>query len=226
MFTLNRSRREHRLSQRRAQSAALSGSGPCPDEAPPAAHPGGVGKFALFAEVMWAGVLIVVLSLPILTLPAALVAGIGHLRRFLAAEPSGIGAVLRDFRASVVGGLGVAVVALAGAAASILTMGLARADDTQIGTLMIVVSVAAVVIIVAALVMSAAAWTREGGWLRSARGLRSQLDADLGGAGYVVVALLCAALLAWQQFILVLPGLGLVAFCAAARLRAPATNQH
>ena len=77
------------------------------------------GRFALFGEVLLTGVMVFVLSLPVLTLPAALVAGIRHLRRFTNGEGSSVAGLWRDFRDALWGGVGVALVALFGAAAAL-----------------------------------------------------------------------------------------------------------
>ena len=47
-----------------------------------AGHRPGVGRFALFGEVLLTGAAVAACAIVVLTLPAALVAGIAHLRRF------------------------------------------------------------------------------------------------------------------------------------------------
>ena len=174
------------------------------------------GRFALFGEVLLTGVLVFVLSLPVLTLPAALVAGIRHLRRFTNDEGTGVAGLWRDFRDALWGGVGVAFVAFLGAAAALVTVGLAGADRTAVGTVMAVVGRLGLAIVATAVLMAAGAWTRDGGWLRAARNLRRSLEADPAGAVYLLVAVGLAAVLTWQFLLLVVPCLGLLVFAVVA----------
>ncbi|GAB3113745.1 hypothetical protein GCM10027160_18230 [Streptomyces calidiresistens] len=56
---------------------------------------------ALFGETLLTGVVVLVLTLPLITLLPALAAGTAHLRRHLAGESERIGDLLRDFVAAV-----------------------------------------------------------------------------------------------------------------------------
>jgi hypothetical protein len=174
------------------------------------------GRFALFGEALLTGVVVFVLALPVLTLPAALVAGVGHLRRFTHAEGSGAAALWRDFRDAALGGIGVAIVGLIGTAAALFAIGLAGADRTAAGTVMAVVGRLGLAIVGTAILMAAGAWTREGGWLRAGHDLRRRLDADPAGAAYLLVAVALAAVLTWQFLLLLVPCLGLLAFAVVA----------
>ena len=78
------SRREEKAARR----ADLSGAGPVLQERAPMRFPGATGAFALFGEVLLVGLLITVGGILLVTLPAALAAGIRHLRRYLNAEAS------------------------------------------------------------------------------------------------------------------------------------------
>jgi len=172
--------------------------------------------FALLAEVLLTGVIITVLALPVVTLPAALAAGINHLRRFVNDEGSGLSSVWRDARDAVAGGIGIAVTAMLGAAACLFTVGLAAADPSGVGRVMSVVGVAGMGVVATAVVMAAAGWTRDGGWLRAVRGLRDRLDESPSGAVYLMVAVALTAVLTWQSFVLLVPSLGVVAFAVVA----------
>src|SRR3954470_23993863 len=100
-----------RREARAARRADLSGSGPTLEERPAARFPGATAKFALLGEVLLVGLLVTLVSLPLVTLPAALATGIRHLRRYIAAEGSPLAAAWRDLRAAFPGGL---VVGMAG----------------------------------------------------------------------------------------------------------------
>jgi hypothetical protein len=174
------------------------------------------GRFALFGEALLTGVIVFVLALPVLTLPAALVAGIRHLRRFTNDEGSSAAGLWRDFRNSLWGGVGVALVALLGAAAALVAIGLADADRTAVGTVMAVVGRLGLAIVATAVLMAAGAWTRDGGWLGARRNLRRSLEADPAGAVYLLVAVALTAVLTWQFLLLLVPCLGLLAFAVVA----------
>lgn len=58
-------------------------------------------SFALLAECLLTGVYVLIASLPVVTLPAALAAGTAHLRRHLTGEATDIGRFARDWWAAV-----------------------------------------------------------------------------------------------------------------------------
>src|SRR5688572_25102976 len=111
--------RERHAATRAFRRAAESGSGPVADGATTAPFAGFVNGFGLLGEVLLIGVVIAVVAVPVVSLPAALVAGIGHLRRYVGAEGCGAAAFWRDLRAAFWGGVGVAVVALLFVAAAL-----------------------------------------------------------------------------------------------------------
>ncbi|GAA1369153.1 hypothetical protein GCM10009661_26200 [Catellatospora chokoriensis] len=174
------------------------------------------GGFALLGEVLLTGVVVALLALPVLTLPAALAAGIGHLRRYVADEGSPHAATWRDARAPAAGGVMVALLALVGSTAATLAIGLADADPTPAGAVMGLVGRLAIGIVATGVVMAAGAWTRDGGWRSAVRGLRGQLDADPAAALHVFVAVALTAVLTWQFPLLLVPSLGVVAFAVVA----------
>ena len=67
--------------------------------------PGVKGSFALFGEVLLTGLLVTVAGIAIITLPAALAAGIRHLRRYVNAEASHARLFWQDFVKALPGGL-------------------------------------------------------------------------------------------------------------------------
>ena len=74
--------------------------------------PGATGAFALFGEVLLVGLLVTVGGILLVTLPAALAAGIRHLRRYLNAEASPQRQFWRDYLKALPGGLVVGVAGL------------------------------------------------------------------------------------------------------------------
>ena len=62
-----------------------------------------VNRFALFSETLLAGLLVLVLSLPLVTIPAAYAAGIAHLERHLSGRDDSVRALWGTFRAALPG---------------------------------------------------------------------------------------------------------------------------
>ncbi|WP_045729274.1 hypothetical protein [Pseudarthrobacter chlorophenolicus] len=62
-----------------------------------------VNRFALFSETLLAGVLVLVLSLPLVTIPAAYAAGIAHLERHLDGRDDSVRGLWGTFKAALPG---------------------------------------------------------------------------------------------------------------------------
>ncbi|MHC6231969.1 Poxvirus protein I5 [Arthrobacter sp. MMS24-T111] len=62
-----------------------------------------VNRFALFSETLLAGLLVLVLSIPLVTLPAAYAAGIAHLERHLAGRDDSVRGLWSLFKAALPG---------------------------------------------------------------------------------------------------------------------------
>ncbi len=178
--------------------------------------PGATNRFALFGEVLWVGILVVACSLPIVTAPAALAAGIRHLRRFLRAEASGVGLYLLDVRRSLAGG--VVVGALAALAAGLLVVDVLLAAGGMLpgGVLVGVVGVVGLLALGLGMLVAAAGWSPETGWRAAVRTLPARLAGDLPGAAYLVAALVLTAVVTWQLVPLLVPGMGCLVFAVVA----------
>lgn len=62
-----------------------------------------VNRFALFSETLLAGLLVLVLSVPLVTTPAAYAAGIAHLERHLSGRDDSVRSLWTTFRAALPG---------------------------------------------------------------------------------------------------------------------------
>ncbi len=62
-----------------------------------------VNRFALFSETLLAGVLVLVLSIPLVTIPAAYAAGIAHLERHLSGRDDSVRGLWNTFQAALPG---------------------------------------------------------------------------------------------------------------------------
>jgi hypothetical protein len=204
-----------RSAERAARRAADSGSGPTTQHEIsrlPAAKNG----FALFGEVLLVGLLMIVVSLPILTFPIALAAGSRHLRRFLAAEGSGLALFWSDVRAGLVGALGVGAATAALVLVLILDIDMASSGYLPGGAVVMAFGYGGLAVLAVVLFTMAAQWTPESTWRAALRGVPAHLRADPVGAGYLLATGVFAVVVTWQLAPLVVPALGCIAFAIVA----------
>jgi hypothetical protein len=202
-------------SSRKLRAQAASGFGPT-TAASSGAWPGAKQKFALFGEVLLTGIIVVVLSIPVVTIPLAIAVGKRHLMRFLRAEGSQLALVGGDVREGFVGGVGVGCAWLA--ATGILLMDLllvasgALPGGVAVGGLALVLLAALTVLTL----WTAAAWTPASGWRSAVRVGFVSLRSDLVGSAYLLVGAALVVLFTWMLPPLVIPALGCVCFAVAA----------
>jgi hypothetical protein len=201
---------------RAARRADASGSGPTLEEREPARFPGAKGAFALFGEVLLTGLLVTAGGLLVVTLPAALAAGIRHLRRYVNAEQSHAATFWQDWRKALPGGLVVGVVAVALAIVLMLDIDLANSGALPGGGLISIVGWVGLVVGATALLLAAGAWTPEGGWRAAVRSIPSAVASDPLGALYVAAASVLAGVVTWMLAPLLIAGLGCAAFAVVA----------
>ncbi|SDD21730.1 hypothetical protein SAMN04489747_0464 [Auraticoccus monumenti] len=165
---------------------------------------------------MVAGVVVLLVALPLITLPLALALGVRHLRRYLLAESHGVGEVLADLRQGVLGSLLVGLVTLLLGTALALDVALGTAGVLPGGRVVVVAGWVGLAVLGTVLVVAARAWSPATGWRAALRAVPQELGTDPVGACYVAVAVGFVALLTWQLPPLVLPGLGLLVFASLA----------
>ncbi|MBX9472503.1 hypothetical protein [Microcella sp.] len=188
--------------------------------------PGAAGGFALFGEALWVGVLVTVVGLPLLTLPAALAAGVRSLRRYLRAERSGLAEFWGDVRAAALGGLVVALAVLGALGLLSASAFVAATSPIPGRELVLVVCALAAVAVVTSLVALAAQWRPALGWRGAASTLRSSVAGDASGAVLLVVAVGLTGVAAWQLPPLIVPALGCLAFAAAVVVERRHAREH
>ena len=206
-----------RATDRAARRAALSGSGPTHDDsATTARFPGAKSAFGLLGEVLLIGILMAIVSLPVITIPAALAAGVRHLRRYLKAEDSGLEWFWRDVRASLLGGVGIGAASVVLAAVLALDIDLAGSGVLPGGPIVGVVGWLGLAALVLALFTAAGRWSPKVGWLGALRGVPGAVREDPPGAAYLVATGVFAAVVTWQLVPLVIPALGCIALAIVA----------
>jgi hypothetical protein len=84
-----------------------------------------VNRFALFSETLLAGVLVLVLSIPLVTIPAAHAAGIAHLERHLSGRDDSVRGLWDTFKAALPGSWKLGMTTAAAAVVIVLNLLLA-----------------------------------------------------------------------------------------------------
>ncbi|MFE4727690.1 DUF624 domain-containing protein [Microbacterium sp. NPDC056736] len=201
---------------RAARRADATGSGPTLEEREPARFPGAKGAFALFGEVLLTGLLVTAGGLLVITLPAALAAGIRHLRRYVNAEQSHVRTFWQDWRAALPGGVVVGVIGALLAVVLTLDIDLANSGALPGGPAVAVVGWAGLVVGATALLVAAGAWTPERGWRGAVRGIPSAVTGDPVATVYLAAAAVLVAVVTWMLAPLLIAGLGCAAFAVVA----------
>ena len=199
-----------------ARRQELDGSGPVREERGPATNPGAHGVFALFGEVLLVGLLIAVVSLPVVTLPAALAAGVSHLRRFVAAEDTKLSLFWADVWRALPGGAAVGGGTLVLTLLLLLDIDLARSGSLPGGAAVGLVGWAGLAVLAVALLAAAGAWTPDRGWAGSIRAVPALVRSDLAGALYLLATAGFVVVLTWVLPPLLVPALGCAALAVVA----------
>jgi hypothetical protein len=211
-MTNTMSRREERAARR----ADLSGAGPVREERPAPRFPGATGKFALFGEVLLVGLLITAGGILLVTLPAALAAGIRHLRRFLHADASPQRRFWRDYVAALPGGLGVGFGALVLVLLLLLDIDLANSGLLPGGAAIAIVGWLGLAVVSVVLLAAAGEWTPAVGWRAAIRRAPGAITADVSGALYLLATAAFVCVVTWALVPLVIPALGCAALAVVA----------
>ena len=201
-------------SSRKLRAQAASGFGPTSADA--GAWPGAKQRFALFGEVLLTGIIVVVLSIPVVTIPLAVAVGKRHLMRFLRAEGSQLSLVAGDVREGFIGGVGIGCAWLAATGVLLMDLLLVASGALPCG---IAVGALATVLLAALTVLTlwvAAAWTPVVGWRAAVRLGFASLRTDAVGSAYLLVGAALVVLFTWMLPPLIIPALGCVCFAVAA----------
>jgi hypothetical protein len=201
---------------RAARRADASGSGPTLEERDAPRFPGAAGAFALFGEVLMVGLLITIAGLAIVTLPAALAAGIRHLRRYVAAEASPAALFWQDVKKALPGGLVVGVVSLALTLLLLLDIDLAGSGALPGGGVIAIVGWLGLAAVAVAVLAAAGAWTPGNGWRAAVRSIPHTIAADIAGALYLAATAFFVGVATWMLVPLIVPALGCAALAVVA----------
>ncbi|GAA2173665.1 hypothetical protein GCM10009784_08940 [Arthrobacter parietis] len=174
--------------------------------------PGAEGKFALFAEVLWIGILTVAGGLLLVTLPAAIAASSRHLHRYLLAERSTLGQWWSDFLSALRTGWVVGLTTTALALVLLFNLLLAGTQVLPGWQAVFVVGLLALAAFALTLLQSAVRWTPEKGWRQAVRDGVQAFGSDPGAIVPLLVALTLTVIVTWQLPPLIVPGMGCLVF--------------
>lgn len=194
----------------------------------PRQEPVPVNRFALFSETLLAGVLVLVLSLPLVTIPAAYAAGIAHLERHLSGRDDSVRGLWATFKAALPGSWKLGITT--GVAAVVIVLNLLLAWVGQLPGREVVLPATLILAAGAAILLlrTAAAWSDFAGtradagnaW-RAALGTGQALSLkDWTGSLLLAAALFGAVVFVWMlaALFVVVPGT-LILASAAVKLR-------
>jgi|BarGraNGADG00312_2_1021985.scaffolds.fasta_scaffold22740_2 hypothetical protein len=176
----------------------------------------GTTRFALFGEVLLVGVIVGVLSLPVVTMVPALTVGVRHLRRHLTGEVDSTRRLLRDLSPAVrdlwpLGLLTPVALALFG-----FNVWLARTGLAPGGRVVGAVSAVVGVVMVVVVLRVAGTWEPGQRWWPAVRTAGSRARRDLVGSCLLVAAVVMCVVLVWMLTPLVIVVGGLLAFAMLA----------
>lgn len=170
--------------------------------------PGALTAFQLWGEVMLTGVMVTVAGLLVVTLPAALAAGVRHLRLYIKGEGSPWADFWADVKRALAGSVVVGLVWVLLSAVLGFNIMLARTGALPGGVGVGVFSW--LLLMVAAVVVALAAqhWEPADGWRPSLRKAWDYAREDPTGIVYIAIAVGLTAFLTWTLAPLLVPALG------------------
>jgi hypothetical protein len=201
--------------------STMESTGPRQGNNLPQEDPIPVNRFALFAEALLAGALVLVLSLPLVTIPAAYAAGISHLERHLSGRDDSIRALWGTFRSALPGSWKLGTTTAVGAAVVVLNLLLATVGQLPGRTVVLPATLVLATSAAVFLLRTAAAWSTHHDWRLSVAEAKVVSLRDFSGSLLLVAALFMCVVFVWMlvALFMVVPG-ALILAAAAVKIRA------
>ena len=192
-----------------------------------------VNRFALFSETLLAGVLVLVLSLPLVTIPAAYAAGIAHLERHLSGRDDSVRGLWGTFRAALPGSWRLGITTAAAAVVIVLNLLLAWVGqlpgrEVVLPATLILAACGAILLLRTAAAWSDFAWSDSAGpgtdpktaWHSALETGKAMSVRDWSGSILLAAALFGAVVFVWMlaALFVVVPGT-LILAAAAVKMR-------
>ncbi|MEU4445297.1 hypothetical protein AB0K14_21795 [Actinosynnema sp. NPDC050801] len=172
-------------------------------------------RFALFGECLTAGLLVLLVALPVVTLMPALAAGCAHIKAHVDGETTSVRAFFERVRAALPGGWVASLAVVGGFAVLAVDVVLLRTRVAGGGLVAAVCGAAAVGLAVVVL-RAAAAWSEDVRWAVVGREAARRSAVDFGGSLLLVMALAVLLIVTWQLPPLAVPMVGCVLMAAVA----------
>lgn len=201
---------------RDARRRSRDGSGPETAGAARSAFPGATSWFALFGEVLLTGLLVSLASIPIITLPVGLAAGVRHLRRFARGEDSRAVLFWRDVRRGLWPGVLVGAAALCLAVVLVIDIDLGASGALPGGAVFVVVGWAGLALGTVVLLAAATTWTPEHGWRGGWRTGSAVVLRSPAAFAYYLAAGVFVVVVTWALPPLFIPAVGCAALACVA----------
>ena len=202
-----------------------------------------VNRFALFSETILAGVIVLLLSLPLVTAPAAYAAGVAHLERHLSGRDDAPKTLWRNFRLALPGSWKYGITTAAAAVVIVLNLLLALVGQLPgraliLPTTLVLAAAGAVLLLRTtanwsgavdwdgdALPMPAVAGKER--WSEAYRAAKEDSLRDWSGSLLLLAAVGMAVVFVWmlQALFVVVPG-ALVLAAAAVKIRSHKPSSH
>jgi hypothetical protein len=156
---------------------------------PGADHRIPVNRLALFSETLLAGLLVLVLSIPLVTIPAAYAAGITHLERHLSGRDDSLRALWGTFRSALRGSWKLGITTAAAAVVIVLNLLLAMVGQLPGRAVILPATLILAAAGVVLLLRTAAAWSDFAGYsigasAGSGNGVGAGPDHAAAGSGH------------------------------------------
>lgn len=180
-----------------------------------------VNRFALFAEALLTGALVLVLSLPLVTIPAAYAAGISHLGRHLSGRDDSVRALGGTFRSALSGSWKLGTTTAVGAVVVVLNLLLATVGQLPGRAVVLPATLVLATAAAVFLLRTAAAWSTHHDWRLSVAEAKVVSLRDFSGSLLLVAALFMCVVFVWMlvALFMVVPG-ALILAAAAVKIRA------
>lgn len=192
-----------------------------------------VNRFALFSETLLAGVLVLVLSIPLVTLPAAYAAGTAHLERHLSGRDDSVRGLWGLFKAALPGSWKLGIITAAAAVVIVLNLLLAWVGQLPGRGLVLPATLLLAAGAAILLLRTASAWSDSSGtgstgkdtWRRALQAGQAISLRDWTGSLLIAAALFGAVVFVWMlaALFVVVPGT-LILAAAAVKLRSHRHN--
>jgi hypothetical protein len=187
-----------------------------------------VNRFALFSETLLAGVLVLVLSIPLVTIPAAYAAGIAHLERHLSGRDDSVRGLWGTFKAALPGSWKLGITTAAAAVVIVLNLLLAWVGQLPGREVVLPATVILAAGAATLLLRTAAAWSdaassstdAKSAWRSALENAQTLSVRDWTGSLLLAAALFGAVVFVWMlaALFVVVPGT-LILAAAAVKLR-------